>query len=188
MWKQYNGHWQLTDLKHPVVCFSITIWVSTPCPTYSAPQKLCHFYGLNVNTQRKNYDGKVKDTQRLCVIVTKTLRGESSHQAPLLCISSLGCLWGVGQRSSSAGLNILFTNTLLETGIQTHNRQTTPSAHIMLLSLHVRLHAAPSVCAPPLIYMLCICARWHSPFSLDLLCVESEHLRRRPNFLSTLFA
>lgn len=32
---------------------------------------------------------------------------------PLLCVSSLICLWGDGHRSSSDGLNILFTSTLL---------------------------------------------------------------------------
>lgn len=37
-----------------------------------------------------------------------------SHLVPLLCVSSFICLWGDGHRSSSDGLNILFTSTLLK--------------------------------------------------------------------------
>ncbi len=35
-------------------------------------------------------------------------------EVPLLCVSSLICLWGEGHRSSSDDLNILLTSTLLK--------------------------------------------------------------------------
>ena len=42
-------------------------------------------------------------------------RRGSGHLVPLLCVSSLICLWGDEHRSSSDGLNILFTSTPLKT-------------------------------------------------------------------------
>lgn len=63
-----------------------------------------------------------------------------SHRVPLLCASSLGCLCGDGHASSSAGLNILFTSTLLET--RAHIRQ---RKRRRVFGLHLR----PSRPCPP---------------------------------------
>lgn len=100
------------------------------------------------------------------------LNGRGMHLVqvvPLLCVSSLGCLCGDGHRSSSAGLNILFTSTLLERG--------------------ARIRQESAVKRALRCVRVCICGKcftfvrawwkWHSPFSLDLLRVEGKHLRRR---------
>lgn len=89
-----------------------------------------------------------------------------SHRLPLLCVSSLGCLCGDGHRSSSAGLNILFTSTLLER--RAYIRQESPSN-------------PPPPCTLSFACFTFVWAwwKWHSPFSLDLLRVEGKHLRRR---------
>lgn len=131
-------------------------------------------YNLNMNVQKRENDESFG--QR---VKSHWAFVSSCHQAPLLCVSSLACLWGGGQRSSSAGLNILFTNTLLDTHTHTTDREhhePTTCVWFAFVAPH-----CPSVRCPSFACFTCVCAQcWrHSPLSLNLLCVESEHLRKR---------
>ena len=91
----------------------------------------------------------------------------SRHLVPLLCVSSLICLWGDGHRSSSDGLNILFTSTLLKT----HQCV----SYTYAPRLHVRWHALPPLRVMLLwICILCICmSRWKWKHTHPSLSISS---------------
>lgn len=76
---------------------------------------------------------------------------------PLLCVSSLICLWGDGHRSSSDGLNILFTSTLLKT----HRHKT------LCVTWPAPMHG---VCICGDMRLCCVwCFRLHSLYLYDLM-------------------
>lgn len=161
------GHWSV-DLENLSVFYLVPIWVPTHHP---ATLHLRNWDALQPKHERAK-EGK-------WWIVWAESEITLSHQVPLLCVSSLACLWGGGQRSSSAGLNILFTNTLLDTHTHTTDRehhQPTTCVWFAFAAPH-----CPSVRCPSFACFTCVCAQcWrHSPLSLNLLCVESEHLRKR---------
>lgn len=134
------GHWSV-DLENLSVFYLVPIWVPTHHP---ATLHLRNWDALQPKHERAK-EGK-------WWIVWAESEITLSHQVPLLCVSSLACLWGGGQRSSSAGLNILFTNTLLDTHTHTQQIENTISQQ-HVFGLHLRLHTAP-LCGAPRLHAL----------------------------------